>query len=112
MRTRVIICAGAMLAIAGTVSAHAQISAAMSRAPRTPASTNSPGGHDDCKKRLTDRFLGQKYDPALRSQLSRAVMHDHIRLIMAGVAVTPDYRADRLNLIVDRQQTIVAIRCG
>ena len=112
MRTWMVISAGAVLAIAGTASAHAQITPAMSRAPQTPASTDSPGRHDDCKKRLTDRFLGRKYDPALRSQLSRAVMHDRIRLIVAGVAVTPDYRPDRLNLIVDRQQTIMAIRCG
>jgi len=39
-------------------------------------------------------------------------MHDRIRLVYAGVAVTSDYRPDRLNLIVDRQQTIMAIRCG
>ena len=112
MRTRVIICAGAMLTIAGAVSALAQSTVAMSRAPKSPASSGSPGGQDDCKRRLTDRFVGQRFSPAVRSQLTRTVMHDRIRLVYAGVAVTSDYRPDRLNLIVDRQQTIMAIRCG
>ena len=112
MRTRVIICAGAMLAVAGAVCAQAQSIVAMSRAPKTPATSASPGGQDNCKRRLTDRFLGQRYGPAVRSQLTRAVIHDRIRLVHAGVPVTPDYRPDRLNLIIDRQQTIMAIRCG
>ncbi|MEL0211831.1 MAG: I78 family peptidase inhibitor [Novosphingobium sp.] len=112
MRAWVFICAGLALAFAGAVSTPAQMVTSMSRVPKSPASSTSPGGQDICKRRLTDRFLGQKYNSAVRSQLSRAVMHDRIRLVRAGEAVTPDYRPDRLNLIVDRQETIMAIRCG
>ncbi len=70
----------------------------------------APLGRCDATK--AQRLIGQPATPALIDSARRESAAALTRLIKPGTMVTMDYRQDRLNVTVDEQNRITAIRCG
>lgn len=55
---------------------------------------------------------GQLADEALVAKVKTDTGSDRVRVIKPGMAVTMDYREDRLNLDVDANNRVTDVRCG
>ncbi|MFY2762621.1 I78 family peptidase inhibitor [Arenimonas sp. MALMAid1274] len=55
---------------------------------------------------------GNVADEALVAKVKADTGSDRVRVIQPGMAVTMDYREDRLNLDVDADNRVTAVRCG
>lgn len=73
-------------------------------APEEPAMT--------CRADTLSWTIGQLADDALVARARAEAGADRVRVIRPGMAVTMDYREDRLNLDVDAEGKVVAARCG
>ncbi len=67
---------------------------------------------DTCRLTLTERFIGAKAVPAVRAALAQIARPNPMRWIAPGQAITMDYSARRLNVILDEAGRIAAMRCG
>lgn len=67
---------------------------------------------DACSTHTVSRFVGTDATPAVRNAITLAAGHDRIRWIKPGTAVTQDFRADRLNIILDQAGRVLTMRCG
>lgn len=67
---------------------------------------------DACGSHTVSRFVGAEATPAIRSAITIATGHNRIRWIKPGTAVTQDFRADRLNIILDQAERVLTMRCG
>ena len=56
--------------------------------------------------------LGQLADEALVAKVKADTGSDRYRVIPPGTAVTMDYREDRVNIDVDADNRVTAVRCG
>ncbi|TFH85847.1 hypothetical protein EQG41_15595 [Billgrantia azerbaijanica] len=87
--------------------------------PREPAPLPprvEPGrgssGDDPCGAgRVQDR-VGRAYSEALGEALRRESGAGALRVMRPGEAHTLEYRAERLNVHLDEDEVITAIRCG
>lgn len=80
-------------------------------APETPAE----GKVDDmmvCDAAAVQNLVGQPYTEAVSKDAQTRSKSKSMRLIRPGMAVTMDFRNDRLNIEVDDKSVITAIRCG
>ena len=55
---------------------------------------------------------GNLADEALVAKVKADTGSERVRVIKPGMAVTMDYREDRLNLDVDADNRVTAVRCG
>lgn len=77
----------------------------------TPADVEGvPGG--TCEAAAAQRLIGQTANAALGSDALRLTGASSLRWIPPGTAVTMDFRPDRLNIELDAQNRVTAIRCG
>lgn len=86
-------------------------------AARDPAAEPSPApsqtGEEPCNANRAQSFVGKKADPQTRADLASAVSPvSDIRWVAPGMATTEDYRIERLNVMLDQQDTIVSLHCG
>lgn len=65
-----------------------------------------------CDAAAGQGFVGQPYSETLQSEARAATKSDAVRVIRPGQAVTMDYRIDRLNIELDADDKVAAIRCG
>lgn len=65
-----------------------------------------------CQAKTLTWTIGQLADEALVARAKAEAGADRVRVIKPGMAVTMDYREDRLNLDVDAEGKVVAARCG
>lgn len=90
---------------------------AMSQAP-TPPSHVPPSSRptlpqaDTCGLGKVWSLIGTMADVPGRSRAETLAGHGRIRWITPGTAITQDFRADRLNLILDDKGHIRTLRCG
>jgi hypothetical protein len=80
-------------------------------APKTP----SNGAMDDmmaCDAAAVQNLVGQSYTEAVGKDAQARSKSKSMRLIRPGMAVTMDFRNDRLNVEVDDKSVITAVRCG
>ena len=91
MRLAIPVCLG-LLALAGPAAAQ----------------TSAPA----CREAPASFALGETYTERLGRQARRAAGARVVRKIEPGRAYTMDFRADRLNLDVDRRGIVQAVRCG
>lgn len=56
--------------------------------------------------------IGQIADEALVAKVQADTAAERVRVIKPGMAVTMDYREDRLNLEVDADNRVRAVRCS
>ena len=66
----------------------------------------------DCRADGVQSSVGQRYMATLGTRLQRTATARTVRVIRPGMAVTMDYRTDRLNVTVDDKDLITALRCG
>lgn len=71
-----------------------------------------PGPVTECRADAGQRFVGTPLTGRTTERARRATGAKTVRTIRPGVAVTMDYRVDRLNVEVDDKGDIVAVRCG
>lgn len=77
-----------------------------------PAGVPPPAVATACDLDAVASLVGQPYDAALAERardLSRARI---VRPLRDGQAVTMEYIADRLNLVLDSSDRLVELRCG
>ncbi len=67
---------------------------------------------DECGASLVQSFVGIRANTALREEITTRSGAESIRWIEPGMAVTMDYRGDRLNAELDQDGVITAMRCG
>ncbi len=95
-----------MRRVAGSLAAALALSAAAAAQP-------SPSGLSaSCRVAAAYFVLGETFSDALARRARRRAGAREVRKIEPGRAYTMDFRADRLNLDVDRRGRIRAVRCG
>jgi hypothetical protein len=65
-----------------------------------------------CRQSDYGSFVGRRADAATAAELQRASGARVIRWVQPGMAVTMDYREDRLTVRLDSGNRIVAANCG
>jgi hypothetical protein len=65
-----------------------------------------------CRNEGLDRFVGQTASAELGAQLLAASGARTMRWGAPGMAMTMDFRADRLTVSYDERMTITSARCG
>lgn len=74
--------------------------------------TSSQPVEGPCRNDGLDRFVGQKASAELGAQLLAASGARTFRWGAPGMAMTMDFRADRLTVSYDEKMTITSARCG
>ena len=69
-------------------------------------------GAGACNADKAQSFVGQQGTVEIAAQARDAAGAATIRWLRPGMAVTMDYRTDRLNIELDAGDKIVSIRCG
>ena len=77
---------------------------------REPISLRDEG--DQCGASLVQNFLGLRANDTLRQEIATRSEARTIRWLTPGMAVTMDFRGDRLNATLDEDGVITALRCG
>ncbi|WP_295639691.1 I78 family peptidase inhibitor [Novosphingobium sp.] len=86
-------------------------SAALVEAPAGSDSASATNT-DTCQSARAHHFIGRLDDPAVRTALAAVIGKRAVRWIRPGTAVTQDFQADRLNVIVVEDGRIGSLRCG
>jgi len=75
----------------------------------------APGPDTDmrgCDAARAQSLVGRPASSAVAAEAQRLTGAGFVRWLQPGQIVTMEYRADRLNLVLDGQNRIEAIRCG
>ncbi|WP_225207203.1 I78 family peptidase inhibitor [Novosphingobium huizhouense] len=80
--------------------------------PVLPAVRAPVSSADPCAAGQLAVLLQHVPGPRTRAAVERFAAPAPVRWVRPGAAVTPDYRAERLNLILDEDERIAALRCG
>lgn len=65
-----------------------------------------------CSAETAQGWVGQKYSDRLSRTLQRKTNARAVRVVRPGMAVTMDYRTDRLNITLDDKDIVTGLRCG
>lgn len=104
--TRILVSGILALGLAGCIPASNNSVAS----PDKPASP--PAADDKCKASFVSDLVGQPYDQGMLDRIKATVGHVYIRPIRPNQAVTMDYREERLNIDIDKDEKIVRFHCG
>jgi hypothetical protein len=74
--------------------------------------TNGYPGKLGCDVKYVQEFVGRKGDQKLADVAFRKARADTIRWIWPGMAVTMDFRANRLNIELDAAGNVSKFTCG
>ena len=77
---------------------------------REPISLRDDG--DACGTSLIGSFIGLRANGAVREEVATRSGAPVIRWIEPNMAVTQDFRADRLNATLDQDGVVTEFRCG
>lgn len=83
--------------------------------PKPPAPDVPPPVQDPamiCDAKNTTWAHGQVADEALVTRVRMETHSKSVRVIKPGMAVTMDYREDRVNIDVDANNRVTNVRCG
>ena len=87
-------------------------------APVTPPAEGNqnpqeqPGEAGSCDAAKAQSFVGEPENAAIAERARKESGARTVRWLRPGQIVTMEYRDDRLNLELDSQGKIIAIRCG
>lgn len=105
-----------VLCVAFAQHPTAGLTTALGRYPAISPTFQKPAAHiteeDSCGHDRARPYIGSTASPATLDAVAKAAGHARIRWIRPGEAVTQDYRADRLNVIVGDAGRILTMRCG
>ena len=74
-----------------------------------PTSRSAASG---CDAASAQSLVGQSASSKVADQAQRISGAGMVRWLLPGQVITMEFRADRLNLVLDGQNRIQAIRCG
>ncbi|KCB51475.1 I78 family peptidase inhibitor [Bordetella hinzii] len=101
--------------LAGLAGCAANKSAAPSTsAPSAPASASGsmlPGGKS-CDAQPAQNLVGQAFSDSVGADVRSRSGSDSVRVLKPGQVMTLEYNPARVNIIIDGQGRISAIRCG
>lgn len=103
------------LAMGGTSSCHEAVPNGSSSQAGNVLSASAdagPGATDLCGAAKASEIVGHNDSPRLRKELSDYTGNKLIRWIHPGDVVSQDYVAKRLNVIIDSEGRVRAVRCG
>jgi hypothetical protein len=80
--------------------------------PRVPAPPTLPADHSSCTASKAQWAIGRAATDDLLKQARVAANATVARFIVQGQPITTEYLGTRLNLEVDVQRVVVAVRCG
>ena len=91
--------------------------AACSQPPKSSAPTSEPmaAGADSASRCDAEKLTGLVGQTASEAVIGKAVKDSgarHARVLKPGMAMTMDFREDRLSIEVDEQNKIVRANCG
>jgi hypothetical protein len=96
-----------------------QVSSDTSATDTTTAGGTSSGaasypssGKPMCDAQPIQNLIGQKLTPALTEQARVGATSNKTRVLKPGEVMTMEYNPERLNLILDQQGALTALRCG
>jgi hypothetical protein len=93
--------------------AAALLTTAGCMAPQPPADVEPPvAGAGACNAAPAQGLVGRQATSEVGAQALRLTRAQRLRWIRPGDAVTMDYREDRLNIDLDAQGRVRALRCG
>lgn len=96
------------MVMAGLMMSLAACGAAGGQGPATPP----PVAGGACSNDGLERFVGQKASAELGAALLKASGAKTLRWGGPGIAMTMDFRPDRLTVSYDADMVITAARCG
>lgn len=99
-----------MLSLAVVACAGQQSGRAVETGPREPIDLRDDD--DPCGAALVQGYVGLRANEVTRQQVAERSGARTVRWIEPGMAVTMDFRADRLNGEVDADNVIETLRCG
>ena len=94
------------------LSSLAACSSQPSSDPIAPPMADPVTGKGSCNADAVKSWVGRTADEDSVRQAVAAAGAKGVRVIKPGMAVTMDFRADRLNLEVDAANVITSARCG
>ncbi|MFM6853789.1 MAG: I78 family peptidase inhibitor [Sphingopyxis sp.] len=77
---------------------------------REPISLREDG--DECGASLVQSFIGLRANTTLRQEIGSRSGAANLRWVEPGMAVTMDYRGDRLTAELDQDGVVTTLRCG
>ena len=85
-------------------------------APAASVETPTPPAHNpapaSCNAQALGSIAGRRYTPELGAELQRQAGARTLRVVRPGMAVTMDYRADRLTVSLGANDIIERAACG
>lgn len=86
----------------------------------TEGSTDSGGGgytpsyaaSQDCDAQPVQKLIGTKLTTSVENQIKQASSSSKTRVLKPGEVMTMEYDPRRINLILDEQGALTALRCG
>jgi hypothetical protein len=89
------------------------LAAALALSGAAAAQPSNQGGLDaPCRVAAAHYILGETYSDTLARRARRRARAREVRKIEPGGVYTMDFRPDRLNIEVDRNDRVRAVRCG
>lgn len=80
---------------------------------RTTSSTSSGNaGTTDCNAEPVQNLIGKKYSTSIDGNLRSTANANQLRILKPGQVMTLEYNPSRLNVIVESDDVISALRCG
>ncbi|QJQ32676.1 hypothetical protein GV829_09640 [Sphingomonas lacunae] len=77
---------------------------------REPISLRDDG--DMCGQSLVQNYVGLRANDTVREEVTRRSGAASVRWVEPGMAVTMDFRADRMTADLDEDGVVVSLRCG
>ncbi len=80
------------------------------------ANSPYPGGNSAdryvCRNTMLEQFVGRAANAELGNEIIRASGSKTLQWVAAGMAVTMDYREDRVRIYLDAQNKVSRVNCG
>lgn len=86
--------------------------AACASTPPAPAQPPAEEPAMQCQAAAGQWALGQTADEAVVARVVADTGSERVRVIRPGMAVTMDFREERVNIEVDADNRILSVRCG
>ncbi|MFJ1298598.1 I78 family peptidase inhibitor [Pseudomonadota bacterium AL_CKDN230030165-1A_HGKHYDSX7] len=93
-------------------STGASPSADVAPSATQPSAGAMPGSGRSCDAQPAQNLLGQTFNDSAAQKVKSSASSDTVRVLKPGQVMTLEYNATRVNIIVDGQGKISAIRCG